>query len=441
MLSCFNSVLFFKIKPNNIVQKNRNKILIIRHTIDIKVRLSIYNRSNLIRIGLRNYLVRYWRKYIPIKIQNWVVSNRPWLSTTIRAALASSIAWELALNFAKAAPATAALAALFTAQANVVGTLKQAAYRVVGILVGVLVATALQSFTSLGGLLIFGVLLISIGIGLLLRLGKVGSLQIPINALIILEANKLSEGILFISVSDAILGIVTGIIVAAVLLPPVPVRPAVYRLLLLGKAQSELLTSMAVFCANPSKEDGNLLLARARLITDTQLTDSTLASQSARESLKLHPSRLVVDEMPQELAVSRLEHANLALSHTTHQLRGIARALDDSASMTLPEAPRLEKFFSILALAINSYVELFGENSGDDLSGIIEYLKDAKSLLSELLCSYPSFVEIDESDLKQSDISVLPFLIMGTILSDSARVLRELDPIDGPHSEAFQSMG
>jgi uncharacterized membrane protein YgaE (UPF0421/DUF939 family) len=375
--------------------------------------------------------------------KQWLQSESLWIQAAMKAALAAALAWEIASYLAPSNLASAALAAFFTVQITAIGTLRQAAYRLLGIVLGVGVAFSLDSVRSFGGLGIGIVILISLALGRALRLGPAGSLQIPVNALIVLGASHLSQGVSFVSAIDAGIGVTIGVIISVFLLPSFTLDPVRQSLNNWAKSLGELSSNIAQHFDDPTQQHTTILLELARESYTTYGEKAVDALDKAHESARLHPHRFTNRYRNQSLQLTYLDATFSAISHASLQLRGVARALDDVKPHHLVDVELLDSLFIEIAKSfeIVSNIILTGPEHYE--LALVQTLNRANDHLRDFLNRTPVATQPDGAlypDVLSDEPTLSnPVLLYGSILADASRILDELDPRKGPHAEAFSS--
>ena len=219
-------------------------------------------------------------------------------------------------------PVLAPLTALLVVQLTLYQTVVHGLGRIASVLAGVLVAVGVADVVGLTWWSLGAVVAVSLVIGRLLRLGP-QLFEVPISAMLVLEVGgggRLAAG----RVSETLIGAAVGIVVSALIAPPLYVQPA-------GVAIGELAERMGRFAreladalrGSWSRATADHWLDEARTLqAEVSHADRTLAraEESGRFNLR---GKQVRDAQP------RLRTALTGLEHCYVTLRSLSRALLD----------------------------------------------------------------------------------------------------------------
>jgi hypothetical protein len=242
---------------------------------------------------------------------------------TAKTTLAAVLSYLLAdaLNTSDS-PVIAPLTALLVVQVTLYRSVAESVQRIVSVLAGVLVAVAVASVVGLTWYSLGAVIAVSLVLGRLLRLGP-HLLEVPISAMLVLAvggAEQAAAG----RVYETLVGAAVGLLVSALVAPPLYLQPA-------GDALGELADRMAGFLRELadalregwSRSAADRWLDGARAVgTEVARADRRLAQ--AEESARLNPRGA-----PARLAQPRLRAALTGLEHCYVALRELCRALLD----------------------------------------------------------------------------------------------------------------
>lgn len=234
-------------------------------------------------------------------------------------------------------PIFAAIAALLVVQPSVNQSFGKAIERSIGVILGVIVATALS--------LAFGehawVVLVAIVAAMLiawgLKMTPGTSNQVVISAILVLALGAASPGYSLQRIVETLIGAVIGVVVNVLIVPPVAVAPARRDLALLGgelAASLDRLASALESPQSPAQVQGLLLEARLmRPMRDA--ADAAIAE--GEESLTLNPRK---SAHRTELAEMRalLEK----LSPIVTQVIGMTRAFLDHYDPAVADEPAVQ---------------------------------------------------------------------------------------------------
>ena len=247
------------------------------------------------------------------------------LVQVFKMALAATLAWGVAeLGVGHPVPFFAALAALLCVQPNVQQSLSRAVERTGGVLAGVAVAFAFGQLVGMHTWSIGILLLASLLIAWLLRLGPQAAIQVPISALLVLAVGASTPGFVSARIIDTAVGAAMGVTINALVVPPVHVEPV-------GAAAKELVDALVALLRRIGGELDDPDAARhvdEWLSDGRELAGLAAAAQAAgtraEESLLWNPVRR------RRAAQLEAERRRLAvLSRVTVQVRGLARTLHD----------------------------------------------------------------------------------------------------------------
>jgi uncharacterized membrane protein YgaE (UPF0421/DUF939 family) len=276
---------------------------------------------------------------------------------TAKTTLAAVISWELALRLpGSQPPVLAPLTALLVTQVTLVQTITGSLQRVASVTAGVLVALGVADLLGLHWWSIGLVIFVSLALGQVLKLGS-HRIEVPISALLVLTLGG-TPGIARTRVLETLIGAGVGVVVNAVLVPPVYVRPAGEAIYELADAMARVLEGAAADLAEGwSGEDAYERLQEAREL-DREVGETREAVRQAEDSLRLNPRRRLVGDPSEELreAMSTLEHSVILI-------RGLCRSLVDLDTVTGGRGPDPELRAAIGRLLgeVAGAVRTFGE--------------------------------------------------------------------------------
>jgi Aromatic acid exporter family member 1 len=280
---------------------------------------------------------------------------------TAKTALAAVIAWELARRLLGGSPLLAPLTALLVTQLTVVETVTGSLQRVGSVVVGVLLAVLLADLLGLQWWSIGLVVLASLAVGQVLRLGE-HRLEVPISALLVFAVGG-QPGAAWTRVLETLIGAAVGVVVNVVVAPPVYVQSA-------GEAIGELAERMARLLRDGGQEllrgftgeDAYERLRQARELDDA-VGRARQALGRAEDSLRLNPRRRRVGDPSDDLraALSSLEHSAILV-------RGLFRSLVDLDTVSGGQGPdpalriALARLLEETAGAVRAFGELVSAN-------------------------------------------------------------------------------
>jgi len=363
--------------------------------------------------------------------QHWLVRERDAFRQTAKAAAAAALAWEVCHDFLHIQdPVLASVAALVVVQVTVYQSVTRAIQYSAGIVAGMAGALVVGHYLGINGLTMSLVVVIGLVIGRTLKLGTQVN-QVAVTGLLVLAFGS-NYGTL--RILDSVIGAGFGVLVNTLIAPPAFTSTA-------AKELADLADDMAALCETATRRlrgawthaQAQQWLARSRELAGSARAARKIAQQ-AEESLKYHPRRSVHLD-----AVHRVDQAAVALDHVATQLNSLMRGLADltSESIGIPAVnrevpPELILLLEDTAKALNA----FGRLQLPDRAGPRVYEE-----LSRLIKSAkPHTRDAAQAMHPDDDAPTLLWPIYGALLDDARRMLRELDPDDGPHREGIPSM-
>ena len=262
-------------------------------------------------------------------------STRGPLLQVLKSALACVAAWIVAdVVIGGQPPVFAAIAALLVVQPSVTQSFAKGVERSVGVVLGVVIASALALFFGSS----WWVIAVAVTAGLLLawalKMTPGTANQIGISALLVIALGATTPQYALDRVVETVMGVIIGFAVNLLLVPPVavaPAREAVVGLVIETAARLEALA--AALRVVPDRHGRTELLLEARLLRPMLVrADATIAA--AQDSLSLTPrGRARRDEL------DALQGVVDVVSPLVTQLIGMTRAYADLATPTLGGDP------------------------------------------------------------------------------------------------------
>jgi Aromatic acid exporter family member 1 len=342
---------------------------------------------------------------------------------TLKTTLAAVLAYLLAVWLLgdQPQPLLAPLTALLVAQLTIFETVKSSVERVGSVVAGVLVAMLLSKVFGLTWWSLGIVILVSLVIGLLLRLGD-HTLEVPISAMLVLAVTGQAGTAAVDRITETLIGAATGVVVSLLLRPPMYVQPAGDAIGELAADMAELLSAMGVELTEGwSGEQARAWEDRARDL-DRPLRAARVALARGEESLRLNPRQRRVRE-----GASSLRAALAALEHSAVQVRGITLDLADLAEAVESRGqaePELLVALGALLVELGGGVAAFGQLVAPEVAGppreavplhiALEIARTHRDVLAELML-------VDA----RSDLEL--WHIQGSLLANVDRMLREID--------------
>jgi hypothetical protein len=276
---------------------------------------------------------------------------------TAKTTLAAVISWELALLLpGSQPPVLAPLTALLVTQLTLVKTITGSLQRVASVTAGVLLALAVADLLGLHWWSVGLVIFVSLAVGQVLKLGS-HRIEMAVSALLVMTLGG-TAGIARTRVLETLIGAGVGVLVNAVLVPPVYIRPAGEAIYGLADDMAKALEGAGGDLAEGwSGEDAYERLLEAREL-DGEVGEAREAISRAEDSLRLNPRRRLVGDPSDELreGMSTLEHSVILV-------RGIMRSLVDLDTATGGRGPdpalatALRELLEELAEAVRTFGE------------------------------------------------------------------------------------
>jgi uncharacterized membrane protein YgaE (UPF0421/DUF939 family) len=363
--------------------------------------------------------------------QHWLLRERDAFRQTAKAALAAALAWQTCYGILHIKdPVLASVAALVVVQVTVYQSVTRAIQYSGGIVAGMIGALAVGRYLGINMLTMSLVVVIGLVIGRTLQLGTQIN-QVAVTGLLVLAFGN-DYGL--VRVVDSVIGAAFGVIVNTLIAPPAFASTA-------AKELADLADDLAELCGTVARrlrgdwahEDARRWLARSRELAASAKAARKVAGQ-AEESLRYHPRKsLHVD------AVHRVDEAATALDHVATQLNSLMRGLSDltSDSTGIPRLHReVPQELSLLLDDAAKALNAFGRLQLPDKAGPRVYEE-----LSRLIKSAkPHTREAAHAMHPDDDAPTMLWSIYGALLDDARRMLRELDPDEGPHRDGIPSL-
>jgi Aromatic acid exporter family member 1 len=340
---------------------------------------------------------------------------------TAKTTLAAVISWELALRLpGSQPPVLAPLTALLVTQLTLVETITGSLQRVASVTAGVLLALGVADLLGLHWWSVGLVIFVSLAIGQVLKLGP-HRVEVPVSALLVLTLGG-TPGVARTRVLETLIGAGVGVVVNAVLVPPVYIRPA-------GEAIYELTDDMARVLEGAvadlregwSGEDAYERLLEAREL-DREVGEAREAIGRAEDSLRLNPRRRLVGDPSDELreGMTTLEHAVILV-------RGLCRSLVDLDTVTggRGPAPALRAAIGRLLEAVADAIRTFGEHLVASVPGPPANQAPLQRSLSRARASRDDLAKAMTAAPREEPDA---WPVHGHLLANVDRLLSELDP-------------
>ncbi|WP_223587286.1 aromatic acid exporter family protein [Microbacterium sp. OVT16B] len=269
---------------------------------------------------------------IPVAIR---AARRSPLLQVVKSAAATIAAWLIAgAIFPEQLPVFAAIAALLVVQPSVNQSLSKALERSIGVIAGVVIALALGWLLGSPAWIVLLAIVVAKLVAWAFRASPGTGNQIAISAMLVLALGSSTPAYALSRIVETLIGVGIGIVVNALIVPPVLTGPARRDLGLLGRELAACLDRLAAALPAPqSPARLQELMLEVRLLRP--MKDAAEASIAAgEESLTLNPRRSAHrDELREMRAL--LER----LSPIVTQTIGMTRAYFDHYDDTIGEEP------------------------------------------------------------------------------------------------------
>jgi uncharacterized membrane protein YccC len=234
-------------------------------------------------------------------------------------------------------PVFAAIAALLVVQPSVNQSFGKAIERSIGVILGVVIATGISFAFGQSSWIILLAIVVAMLVAWALKMTPGTSNQVAISAMLVLALGSSSPEYALDRVLETLIGAAIGIVVNALIVPPVALTPARRDLALLGGELAASLDRLASALETPQSAAGlQQLMVEARLMRPMRdAADASIAT--GEESLTLNPRR---SAHRTELAEQRtlLER----LSPIVTQVIGMTRAFFDHYDEALADEPTVQ---------------------------------------------------------------------------------------------------
>jgi len=253
----------------------------------------------------------------------------------LKSAVATIAAWLIAGWLVEGQlPVFAAIAALLVVQPSVNQSLGKAVERSIGVIMGVLIATGISLVLGQNTWIILLAVVVAMLVAWTLKMTPGTSNQVAISALLVLALGASSPEYALDRVLETLIGAAIGIVVNALIVPPVAIAPARSEVALLGGELAASVDRLAAALEHPrSPAQLETLMIEARLLRPMR-DASDAAIESGEESLTLNPRRSAHRD---ELVA--LRELLGQLSPIVTQVIGMTRAYADHYDDALHDEP------------------------------------------------------------------------------------------------------
>jgi uncharacterized membrane protein YgaE (UPF0421/DUF939 family) len=347
----------------------------------------------------------------------------------IKTAFATALAWQLGSMIPDVhSPYLAPLGALLVMQVTIADSVSAATQRLMGIIVGVLVALALLQVIGLNALTIGLVVLLSLMVGSLFRLAPAAVTQVAVSSLLVVAVGGQSS-IVFAwqRIAETIIGVAVGVGVNFLLAPPSFLGDAQLAARRHADALADALDQIAsAVRAGITPADASRALADAR--ASDPLLRSAQSSLTRTETAHQY-NVWARDERP---AVARLGLEVRTLERVAMQVRGVIRTIEESVARADTAAPEwlrpdafdgdLASLVAAVASAIRGFPVVMDAWPAAPDADFTAALRDAAALRAA--------VGGDQDAITMPSRSP-EWVQLGSVLADLDRIRRELEEAAG----------
>ncbi len=339
---------------------------------------------------------------IPASIR---AARRSPLLQVVKSAAATIAAWLIAgWIFPAQLPVFAAIAALLVVQPSVNQSLSKALERSIGVIAGVVIALALGWLLGSPGWIVLLAVVVAMLAAWLFRASPGTGNQVAISAMLVLALGSSSPEYALARIVETLIGVVIGIVVNALIVPPVLTAPARRDIGLLGRELAASLDRLAAALPVPqSPQHLQELMVEVRLLRP--MKDAAEASIAAgEESLTLNPRRSNHREQLREMR-ALLDR----LSPIVTQTIGMTRAYFDHYDDAIGEEP-----------AVHAIAEQL-RRAGHDVRLAVQ-IADVAPEPDALTSAIPALT----APLRITPPSTDHWILIGSLMEDLRRIRGEL---------------
>ncbi|MDF2738952.1 MAG: hypothetical protein K0S88_318 [Actinomycetia bacterium] len=381
----------------------------------------VAQRTSSLRRRLRRSARRLARRADLGRLVRWRGDGSPLLLRTAKTTLAAVVSWELALLLPGSEPPVfAPLTAMLVTQVTLVQTITGSLQRVASVVAGVLLALGAADLLGLHWWSIGLVIFVSLALGQVLRLGP-HRMEVSISALLVLALGG-TPGIARTRLLETLIGAGVGVVVNAVLVPPVYLQPAGEAIYELADDMARVLKGAAADLAEGwSGQDAYERLQEAREL-DGEVGEAREAVARAEDSLRLNPRRRLVGD-----PLDELREGMTTMEHSVILVRGICRSLVDLDTITggRGPGPELRDALGRLLGEVAGAMRTFGELVASSVPGppanqapLLRALARARAGRDELAKAMAAGPREEPG----------AWQVHGHLLANIDRLLSELDP-------------
>jgi uncharacterized membrane protein YgaE (UPF0421/DUF939 family) len=345
----------------------------------------------------------------------------------LKTAFATALAWQIgSLIPGVSSPYLAPLGALLVMQVTIADSVKAATQRLLGIIVGVLVALVLLQVIGVNAWSIGLVVLLSLMVGSLFRLAPAAISQVAVSSLLVVAVGgQSSVGFAWHRIAETIIGVVVGVAVNFLLAPPSFLADAQLAARRHADALADVLDrTEAAIRAGITRVDALAALEEAR--ASDKLLRAAQAALLRTENAHQY-NVWARDERP---AVARLGLQVRALERVGMQSRGVIRTIEESVANAAPVTPEwlephafdgeLASLIGEIASAIQGFPRVMDAWPAPPDAAFTSALREA--------ATFRRAVEKD-AEAVSMPVRSTEWVQLGSVLADLDRIRRELQAV------------
>lgn len=253
----------------------------------------------------------------------------------LKTVLAAVAAWYLgAFVIPGEKPIFAVMAAIIVVQPSVNQSLGKALERSIGTIIGVVVALAATLAFGAPSWLVILAIVVALLVGWVFKFTPATANQIAITAMLVIAIGAATPGYALQRIEETVVGAIVGLLINAVIIPPVHLEPAINATAQLGDNIANVLADLGAILTRPSG---------AEVVEDVFRRASSLRQE-------LNQSRATVDRLNESLRFNiRRSRKYQQLDECSHLLDtyavlvtrtiGLARAVRDHYDESLTREP------------------------------------------------------------------------------------------------------
>jgi uncharacterized membrane protein YgaE (UPF0421/DUF939 family) len=203
--------------------------------------------------------------------------------------VATVAAWFVALMIFPQVPIFAAIAAIIVVQPSVNQSLGKALERSTGTILGVAIALGASLILGSPNWLVLLAIVLALLAGWLFKFTPATTNQIAISAMLVIALGAATPQYAFERIIETIIGALIGVLVNAIIVPPVALSPSRDAIALLGSNIADVLEEISTVLKKPATQKKLDNLYNTSRSLREQLNNAQTRLQNAEESLRFNP--------------------------------------------------------------------------------------------------------------------------------------------------------